>query len=83
MLAAATVAMIIRFCVCDEISRVLAGHKAMFLLSSKCYLQKQLTLCNLKEACLSFEEQNPEKLLVVVYHKSHVTGLGSNPGRLD
>jgi hypothetical protein len=30
---------------------------------TKVHLQKQVILCNLKEAYLSFKEQNPEKLL--------------------
>jgi hypothetical protein len=52
-----------QFCVSDQISRIMAEKRIMFLLIQKTHIHKQLILCNLKEAYFSFKEQNPEKLL--------------------
>jgi hypothetical protein len=58
--------MVKQFYVCDEISTIMPRAKHYVSVNSegkKIHLQKQLTLCNLKEAYTSFKEQNPEELL--------------------
>jgi hypothetical protein len=67
VLPPATAEMVKQFYVSDEISRIMLGTKDYVSVNSeskKVHLQEQLNLtCNLKEAYLSFKEQNPEKLL--------------------
>jgi hypothetical protein len=55
-----------QFYASNEISRIMPGAKDYISVNSegtKVHLQKQLILCNLKEAYLSSKEQNPEMSL--------------------
>jgi hypothetical protein len=60
----ATAGMLEQFCVSHKISRIMPGMKYYVSVNSKGKkdpFQKGLILCNLKEAYLSFKEQNPSQ----------------------